>query len=241
MIDTKGLCPVAIGCTGGSGSRMLRDILEASPRIFMDQDCSPNSKDSQKSKTFVDLIEAAPETLVALIEEFWLTILEQIPAQEMARYQYFGWKSPPNLRHLDVLLQAHPKLRFLHLIRDPAALARGNQQRKVFKRKVMYGDIAPEADRDEFVLARWARQNLAAWERHKNNPRYLLVRYEDIINKPEKTVRWIFDWLGITEFSMSKAFAAINPPEDASTRGNEVDISSIADAAKQLGYEYRLS
>jgi hypothetical protein len=240
MIDTKGLYPVAIGCTGGSGSRVLREILGASPQIFMDQDCSANSKDSQKSKTFLHQVELPPETIMRLIEEFLLTILIQIPPGVESRYKYFGWKNPPNIRHVDMLLQVHPELRFLHLIRDPAAVARGGQQKKVYKREKANGHLDPAMDRDEFTLTRWVNQNLPVWKKYKDHPRYLLVRYEDMINKPEKTVQWIFDWLGVDEFSMSEALAAVTPPEDAISRGNDVDITIISEAAKKLGYGYRV-
>ncbi len=240
MLDTGKISLIAIGCTGGSGSRALRDILAAPPEIFMDQDCQPASKDSRKSHTFLGITDAPPEVIGRLIEQFMGTILNQIPSRKEPCYKYFGWKNPRNLLHVDLLIQIHPELRFLHLIRDPAALTRGNRQRVEYYRRVAAGEISPDTDRDEFILVRWANLNLPVWKRHKDNPRYLLVRYEDLLNAPDYIVRRVFDWLGVKTFRMSDALAAIAPPEDAITRGDKVDVSMIAEAASQLGYEYRL-
>ena len=240
MLDTRGLYPAAIGCTGGSGSRVLRDILEASPQIFMDRDYDENTKDSRKSKKFLKLVDAPSETICQWLEKFMMKILDQIPSGEETRYQYFGWKNPRTIEHVESLFQAHPELRFLHLIRDPAAIARGSQQNKFYTRKKARGKIDPHIESDEFILGRWARQNLPIWEKYKDHPRYLLVCYEDIINKPEQTVQWIFDWLGVAEYSMSEALAVIASPADAISRGNNVDVSMIAEAVRQLGYGHRL-
>jgi hypothetical protein len=240
MLDTRGISPVVIGCTGGSGSRALRDILAASPEIFLDQDCSPTSKDSRKSQTFLGLTDAPSEVVRRLIEEFMETILYQIQSGKEPCYQYFGWKNPRNLLHIDLLFHIHPELRFLHLIRDPAALTKGKRQRSDYGRRVATGEISPDADRDQYILVRWAKWNLPVWENHKDNPRYLLVRYEDMVSAPENTVRWIFEWLGVKEWRISEAIAAIAPPEDAITRADNVDLSVIAEAAQRLGYGYRL-
>jgi len=240
MLDTRGLYPVAIGCTGGSGSRVLWDILETSPQIFMDRDYHENTKDSRKSKKILKFVDAPSETICRWLEKFMMTILDQIPAGEETRYQYFGWKTPRTVEYVDALFQVHPELRFLHLIRDPAAVARGGQQNKFYTRKKAKGKIDPNAERDEFILARWAKQNLPVWKKHKDNPRYLLVRYEEIINRPEQTIQRIFDWLGVTEYKMSEALAVITSPADAISRGDNVDVSMIAEAVQQLGYGHRL-
>ena len=240
MIDTKGLYPVAIGCTGGSGSRALWGVLTASPQIFMDQDISPNAKDSQKSKTYLDLVNAPAETIRPLIEAFLITILEQIPAGSETRYKYFGWKSPRNILQLDALFQAHPELRFLHLIRDPAAMVNTSHPRKVYKREKASSDRSKLQNRAQYILTNWAEVNLPVWEKHKNDPGYLLVHYEALIQSPEQTIKSIYSWLQIDTAPFRDALSAIAPPEDAIDRGNNVDISSIAEAARKLGYGHRL-
>ncbi len=241
MIDTRGLKVVTVGCTGGSGSRLLRDILEASPQIFMDRDYSPNSKDSQKSKSFLELKDPGPEIVKRLIDEFMQTILAQIPMGEETRYKYFGWKNPRTRRYADLLLHEYPDLRFLHLVRNPAVIARGSLWKRGFKRRVAMNKLKQDADRDELILTRWANQNLPMWKKYRDHPNYLMVRYEDIVNRPQQSVELIFDWLDIADYDMNAALAAIAPPADAMTRGHDVDVSIIAEAIQQLGYDHRLS
>lgn len=239
MLDTRGLRPVVIGCTGGSGSRVLRNILNASSTIFMDQDCSENAKDSRQSKTFLDMVDTA-ETIAPLIEAFMATILAQIPVEAHGQYQYFGWKNPENIRHIETLLAIHPGLRFLHLIRDPAAIARGSLWKKGYKRLKKRGLVDRKTNRDAIILERWAHMNLSVWHQYKNHPRYLLVHYEDIILKTEETIYSMFNWLGIAQCDMYDILELIDTPEDAINRGDNVDVSTITDAVHALGYGYRL-
>ncbi len=241
MIDTKGLFPVVIGCSGGSGSRALRDILEASPKIFLDQECSPNSKDSKESKSFLELQEAAEEVRRPLVEAFLQFLLAQIPAGQESRYQYFGWKNPRNLHHIDLLLETHPELRFLHLIRNPAAIAAGSLWKKGQKRAKQSGWFVPENNPELFLLVKWAHQNLPVWQKYQNHPRYRLARYEDLLTNGAATIHELFAWLGVAEYDPDKALAALTPSADALTRGGEIDLSLIAEAVTALGYGARLA
>ncbi len=235
-METLGLSPVVIGCSGGSGSRALRDILEASPKIFLDQACSPNSKDSKESKSFLEMKEASAEERRPHIEAFMQFILAQIPAGAQEQYQYFGWKNPRNLHHLDLLLEMHPELRFLHLVRNPAAIAAGSLWKKGQKRAKQNGWFVPENNPERFLLVKWAHQNFPVWEKYKNHPRYRLVRYEDLLTQSAATIHELFAWLGVAEYDLNKALTVLTPSEDALTRGGDVDLSLIAEAVHAFGY-----
>ncbi len=235
-METKGLSPVVIGCSGGSGSRALRDILEASPKIFLDQECSPNSKDSKASKSFLELQDEPAEVRRPHVDAFVQFLLAQIPAGEESLYQYFGWKNPRNLHHIDLLLEMHPDLRFLHLIRNPAAIAAGSLWKKGQKRAKQSGWFVPENNPELFLLVKWAHQNFPVWQKYQSHSRYRLVRYEDLLAKSAETIHELFAWLGIAEYDLDKALAVLTPAEDALTRGNDLDLSLIAEAVTSLGY-----
>lgn len=240
MIDTKGLTPVVIGCKGGSGSRVLRDLLTVSPQIFMDQLTSANSKDSRKCAAFTTLAKAPFEARLADFERFVHSILQQIPADRLAKLRYFGWKRPMMVRHVGFLFRALPEMRFLHLIRDPAAVATGRLWRKGYKRWLMHGKVGPDFDYYGVILQRWVVANLPVWRRFKDNPNYRLVRYEDLVLNPRESVPALFAWMGVTEFDLEAALAMIRPPDNALERGSEVDLSPIAAAVRELGYGHRL-
>lgn len=234
------LSPVVIGCTGGSGSRMLRDILAASCEIFMDRDCSPNSKDSRGAKVFLERDDRDSPEYRELVRRFMDTIVAQIPPEDTCRNKWFGWKRTESVHIVGMLMEMYPRLRFLHLIRDPAALVNSCHPRKIYKRERAYGN--PEAQhgrlgRARFVLTTWARVNLPVWRDHQNNPRYRPVRYEDVVTKPRETIESLFDWLGVNTADWVRAVSSVRPPPDAFSRGRGVDISLIAEAAAELGYE----
>ena len=237
MIDTRGLTPIAIGCKGGSGSRVLRDIITASPQIYMDQDTSQNSKDSKQCNAFFDVGDAAGEVRTRELDRFVQSILQQIPAGELARYRFVGWKHPRMIRHIDLLFEACPHLRFLHLIRDPAAVARGRLWRKGYKGWLQDGK---KVDYDKKILRRWVVANRYAWQKYKDDPRYLLVRYEDIVLKKRDTVQQLFDWLGVSDFDLEEAVSFIKPSANALNRGDDVDLTFIRKATHELGYGYKL-
>jgi hypothetical protein len=240
MIDTRGLIPIVIGCKGGSGSRVLREILTASPEIFMDRNTSANSKDSQGCRKLFELQGAPVEDKIKEIESFMASILAPIPQPDFSRLKFFGWKQPRMIRQIDALFQAHPELRFLHLVRDPAAVAKGRLWRKGYKRRLMNNRIGPNFDYDRVILRRWVVANRPVWLKYKDHPRYRLVRYEDIVAKPRQEVARIFDWLGVAEYDLDRVVAFIKPPENALDRGSDVDLSVIARAVRELGYGDRL-
>lgn len=238
-METQGLSPVVIGCSGGSGSRALRDILEASPKIFLDQACSPNSKDSKESKSFLELKDASAEERRPLIAAFMHFILAQMPEGAHGHYQYFGWKNPRNLHHLDLLLEMHPQLRFLHLVRNPAAIAAGSLWKKGQKRAKQSGWHVPQKNPELFLLVKWAHQNFPVWQKYQNHPRYRLVRYEDLLTHGAETIHALFAWLGIAEYDLAQALAVLTPSADALTRGADIDLTLIAEAVTGLGYSLK--
>ena len=240
VIDTKGLIAIAIGCTPGSGSRVLRDILDTSPQVHMDPGFDPKTKDSIGSRSFLHSKDRSPETISSHIEKFVAEIIGSIPDGRLGQYRYFGWKNPNNIRFIDLLFEILPGFRFLHLLRDPAALARGRRQSKMYRDRLKMGAIAPGTSRKRDSLEQWQSLNLPVWRTYRDQPNYLVVHYEDIIMRPAETVRAVFGWLGVQAFDLEAALASIAPPPDPISRGNGVDVSIIAEACELLGYGYRL-
>jgi len=240
MIDTKGLTPIAIGCTPGSGSRVLRDILDASPQVRMDPGYDPKTKDSIGSRRFLGSRERSPATACPLIEEFMAEIIAGISEGQLAQCRYFGWKNPGNIGFIDRFFEIDPRFRFFHLLRDPAALARGRHQGKNFRKRQQRGAVPAGMSRKRDALERWQDDNLPVWQAYRDQPNYFVVRYEDIITRPEETVRAVFAWLDVEDFDLEAALASIAPPPDPISRGNDVDVSIIAGACELLGYGHRV-
>ena len=82
--------------------------------------------------------------------------------------------------------------------------------------------------------------NLPVWRRHRENPRYRLVRYEEVIGRPRESMEALYTWLGVGTDGLDAAFRVPAPPADATSRGDGVDVSPIAEAVAALGYGHRL-
>ena len=116
----------------------------------------------------------------------------------------------------------------------------GRGQRKIFKERQRRGKEIKGGNRHNDILQFWSDANFPVWEALQDHPRYYFIRFEDIIGKPEETVGKLYDWLGLDHSGLKDSLAIINPPADATSRGDGMDISFIAEAAEKLGYGHRL-
>jgi hypothetical protein len=239
MIDNRGLKLVVIGCTPGSGSRVLQHVLTSSSEIYMDRNISPASRDSFDTATYTAHLGQDAAVIEQAIDRFKDTILAQIPAGEESKYRYFGWKLPENLLVIDQLFAVAPDMRFLHLLRDPAAMTRSSHERLKYAGLRRNNRIPEELGRKTWILTRWAEQNLPVWEAYRDHPQYRVVRYEDLVWKPKESIPPLFEWLDVS-FDLDEALAGIDPPFDALRRGDGVNVRVIADACERLGYGYRV-
>jgi hypothetical protein len=241
MTLTAKLQPVVIGCTGGSGSRMMRDILAASREVHMDRNHSEYSKDSFGGRALLQHDPHSPD-FPDRVREFWDSIVAQIAPENVGRLKWFGWKNPRHINIIDVLMGLDPRLHFIHLIRDPGAILNTNNPRKirrsikVFEERRAQGDPDAKRDRPHFVLANWARVNLAVWRKYRHDPRYCLVYYEDVLARPRECIESLFGWMRLNTEECAEAARVVNPPDGAVTRGRSVDLAEIAAAAAELGY-----
>ena len=240
-LDLKTLNPVVIGCSGGSGSRLIREILAACPEIFMDRDCNPLNKDSHKSKNFLKKKNPPEIDFRGFFNAFMSSVVDQVPDNQFDTYAYFGWKNPENLPHVDQFLTQYPALKFIHLVRHPAAMAGGRQQQKVFKKNFRAGNVPEGMNRTDWILKHWVQRNVSVWEKHHENPNYHLIRYEEVLFQPQKTLQALFQWLNLNEANLKKVVSLIQPPKDATSRGDGVNISIIADEAAKVGYKNEAS
>jgi hypothetical protein len=95
----------------------------------------------------------------------------------------WGDKSPGYIRHIDLLLENFPEARIVHIVRDVRDYCASI-------RKAWNKDVRRAA----FL---WARDVGAAHRRCQDDPRYLEVRYEDLLQVPELQMRRICEFLSI--------------------------------------------
>ena len=131
----------------------------------------------------VDL-QALEETLLregASYEELFLSLMRFFARVHGRRR--CGEKTPHNALVAEILCQWYPGASVIHLLRDPRdAVA------SMLRMPWAPGNVRSNA-------LSWLLFNLAAW-RLRSSPRYLLVRYEQLVAQPEQELRRICAFVG---------------------------------------------
>jgi hypothetical protein len=138
----------------------------------------------------------------------------------------WGWKNPHAYLFLGFLAERLPGMRFVHLIRDGRDMALSPNQNQ----PTLYGptllsdcDLPPGPQRSALF---WSEANCWALELGTSilGHRYLTIRFEDLIDHPEKTVEEIALFVGATpnQQQMDTAAATVVPP---ATRARYLELS----------------
>lgn len=114
-----------------------------------------------------------------------------------------GEKTPAHLSYVDTLLEWFPQARVVHMIRDPRAVYVSDLRRRRRKPRRPYSWL----DRIPGLLpALMLLQTTLIWRdaarRHfrylRQYPeRYTVVRFEDLVHKPEEVLPRLFEFLGV--------------------------------------------
>lgn len=201
--------PIFIGGASRSGKTLLRWILSSHPRIVITRRTEMWTRfagrygdlgDSERLERCLAAMLARPQ--IAALEPDLERLRRDLAAGEPTYARLFalvheqvaeragkprwGDQTPSLERVADHVMTAYADARFLHLIRDP---------------RDAYAALLERRSRRAGTVGRWA----AAWsasavlgagnvERYAGA--YVVVRYEDLVTEPERTVRTICDALG---------------------------------------------
>lgn len=104
-------------------------------------------------------------------------------------------KTPRNVTRLAYLFESFPKAQFLHVIRDGRDVACSLRTHPRYK--VVEGQLVPRGTCNSLddCITRWINDVTAA-RVHRNDPRYLEVRYEDLVSRPRATLQQVMHFIG---------------------------------------------
>lgn len=120
------------------------------------------------------------ETAAGMIER-----LHRMYARKHGKRSW-GQKTPRLVRHADLLRSAFPGCRFVHLVRDPRAVVASLIRSDVHRSNAYFG------------ARRWVRDVEAGRRCRAADPAGVLeVRYEDLVTRPEETLRQVTPFLGV--------------------------------------------
>lgn len=98
----------------------------------------------------------------------------------------WGEKTPGNLFYSDILLEMFPDARFIHVVRDPRAGVSSMMNTSFFPSDIVFNALS----RHKFMT-----KGRAILERSVPESQRIILRYEDLVLKPEETVRHLCDFI----------------------------------------------
>ncbi|MDX9742042.1 MAG: sulfotransferase [Gammaproteobacteria bacterium] len=105
-------------------------------------------------------------------------------------------QTPRNIFYAEALLNAYPDARIVHMVRDPRAVMASQKRRWKRRRLLANRDALSTADalrawvnyHPYTMAALWSRATAEAI-RLRSHPRFLMIRFEDLLARPDETVR----------------------------------------------------
>ena len=192
--------PIVIGGSPRSGTTLFRRLLDSHSRIV----CGPESNIFLPGAPQIELLswgyDVRPAAITGLIrtsgsqaryiEEFFRAHCERVGKPRWSE------KTPLNVAHLDWIWEHFPEARFIHVIRDGRDVV--CSMRRHPDRKVVDGHMVEMPPQDLPVSAfvrQWVR-NTGQGIRHRGDPRYMEIRYEELVERPRETLERIVTWVG---------------------------------------------
>lgn len=191
--------PIAIGAIGGSGSRVLAKIIQASG-VSIGSNLNPSLDNLEFTARFktLDVLDLPDREFLSRLKDF-----EAISRADMvqAGHKRWGWKEPNTHVVIERILEAYPSLRYVHLLRNAFDMAfSGNQNQPRLWGPAYLGrpisDPPPPAEILAYFCEVHRRISKLASQPH-NKDRILFIEYEAICDDPKSEITRLLDFLDL--------------------------------------------
>ncbi|MDD5123606.1 sulfotransferase [Methylovulum sp.] len=215
--------PVFVGGVGGSGTRVVTDIL-MKMGFFMGDNLNNSNDYMELGKLLPRLRELiyihgvkTNQEINGHIHDRLIEIeaLIQSGMQNPHLYRGWGWKAPPNFFILEHLNDHFPDLRYIHVIRHGLDMAFSENQNQL-KNWGFYFDIdADELSLPQASLRYWIEANKFAINLGQNflQDRFYLLRFDKLCMEPQRVVAELAKFLGINDIDAAAIIKNIHKPD----------------------------
>lgn len=214
--------PIFVVGAAGSGTTLMRLILDSHDnlaiaqetgfaRLLLANEAIPFWEFGQE---WYGRLGLSREDLEKELAAFYGGLFAKFAAQRGANR--WGDKTPFHVWHLQLLARVFPDAQIIGMVRHPGAVAHSTNRRMrhPWQRSVRY----------------WVRDNLELlYQGATLGDRFMLCRYEDLVTRPEPTLRQLFDWLGEPWTDQ-----LLNYHEVHSGRGTETEVEGGTRSDKPL-------
>jgi protein-tyrosine sulfotransferase len=213
--------PIVLGGCGRSGTTLLRLMLDSHRRICCGPESSLFRRRAIDTRRLADLfgfsrgevraIYDAAASRPAFIEAFAALCMHKTGKARWAE------KTPRNISRVADIFRWFPEARFLHVLRDGRDVAcslRTHPRHKVVDGKlVLTGIRRPIAG----CARRWVR-DIEGSRRWWGDPRFMTVRYEDLVLDPRPALGQVMTFIGEAWDEAMLAHSSVDSPFRDATR-----------------------
>jgi Sulfotransferase family len=250
-LDASAPPPVVIGATGGSGTRVMAQVLRKAG-WFLGNRVHPDNEDSVPIGWFLtkwlkrlkDFPNVDSHTVAGARRDFerMLYLHRRGIPSPVARW---GWKNPRSLWLIPFLVQRFPELKFVHMIRDARDMMLSDNI--YFLRQNGHWLLGPDwwqnPEAAQLELWRISNKRAVAFAQQYLQDRYHMVRYEDLCRKPAETVSAVMAFLGSPNIDIGSVIEGIRDRgnigrwrRDKTAKVADLSLAAQADL-QRFGYE----
>lgn len=237
--------PVVIGGVGGSGTRVVAEIVE-SLGFFIGDDLNHARDNMRLARRFDEIQSRVPgppdgaadisDILDAFEREMHAAFLDQ-----PHRRAGWGWKVPANFFILPQLARHFGPFRYVHVVRHGLDMAFSSNQNQTRNFGRHYGVDAAARPLPEASLAYWIRANTQAIETARRlGIDHLVVNFDRLCAEPGPGVGGLLRFLGRDGLDPARFASLVEPPASIGRHRSE-SLAFVTDADRSairgLGFE----
>jgi hypothetical protein len=247
IIPIKNTPPILIGGVGGSGTRVIAQLLQQTG-IFIGNNLNhaldnmtvarqfSGMRDTVLNKSLSELEKQ--QTIHLIITNFCTELLNQI---DNNNYNGWGWKIPANFMLLPYFATLYPQIKYIHVIRHGLDMAYSDNQNQLHNWG-RYFDITT----DNIAIAKaslqyWIKANHLAINNGRQllGDNFLLLNFDTLCQSPKETIAQLIEFLGLDN-NNQQLVDFINPPQSIKRYLTE-DLTIFSDddfnAVRTLGFK----
>ena len=202
-LDSAAVPPIVVAAVGGSGTRVLVQVLRKAG-WFMGNRVNSRNEDSlpiawfltkwlRSLKDFPDVDDRTLATARRDFERMLNVHRRGIPSPDAP----WGWKNPRSMWLIPFLVDRFPKMKFVHMVRDARDMMLS--ENRYFLREHGHWILGSDWWRNPLAaqLELWRMGNKRALEFGQQylDGRYHILRYEDLCQKSAETVTRLLEFL----------------------------------------------
>ncbi|TMU83922.1 sulfotransferase [Bacillus sp. BHET2] len=242
--------PVVIGGVGGSGTRIVTEIVKQIG-FFMGNDTNFANDNIAlanlffKQEWYKEFTRMEEELFLQKLKEFEQSTLHSLELHSPNSIGW-GWKKPPTHIYLDYLSHYFPHLKYIHVIRNGLDMAYSHNQNQPHHLGHFFAISVPESEtlQPKASLDYWIKANQRAIHLGKSllGKRFYVIRYEKLCENPNKEITRLINFLDPTliKRDINELTALISKPKTID-RYKQEDLSIFTkkdiQSVRELGFE----